>query len=694
MSQVLEFERCDLDIKSNKRSHHTEQNGEDRLIVRRGQPFSLVLHLKAGSPEFNPEETSFTLIVETGTLLGKESDTKVSFGLKDSTDDKEWSASASKAPGNTVALNISSSPEAPIGLYSLSLLQQGQSTSLGAFVLLFNAWCPRDAVYMRSETKRQEYVLSQHGLLYRGSATRIHHKPWNFSQFEPGILDICLKILDEGLNVVSDTDQDCSERRSPVYITRVLSAMINSNDNEGVLVGEWAEFEDGVHPSTWIGSGDILRQWADSGPVCYGQCWVFAAVDCTVSRALGIPCRVVTNFSSAHDGNGNLLIEKMYDEDGERLEDPDSVWNFHVWVESWMARPDLEQAGFDGWQVSDATPQETSEGVFCCGPVPVSAIREGELTKKFDAPFVFAEVNADVVEYVKLSTGDFVKFSGSTDSIGQNISTKAVGRDKRRDITHHYKYPEGSEEERRVFEKAQHRNKLQKKGKEPGLRIKIKLAKNMVVGSDFEVYAVLANNCMVAKSCSFMLYARAVRYNSTRGASCGFISDTVTVTPGEEKLLFLKLKYSDYGKVISPDRMIQVTAFVNDKENREYHKAEKLIVLDEPDLEVKLTGEARVGQPLTAELCLLNPLPEALQDCSFTLEGVGLTQEKPITIKLGTVASKQEAKASVQLSPREAGFTVLLVDFDSDKLKNIKNFIPMVVMSDALSPSLNTIAMT
>ena len=62
--------------------------------------------------------------------------------------------------------------------------------------------------------------------------------------------------------------------------------------------------------------------------------------------------------------------------------------------------------------------------------------------------------------------------------------------------------------------------------------------------------------------------------------------------------------------------------------------------------------------------------------------------------RLGTVASKQEAKASVQLSPREAGFTVLLVDFDSDKLKNIKNFMPMVVMSDALSPSLNTIAMT
>ena len=55
-----------------------------------------------------------------------------------------------------------------------------------------------------------------------------------------------------------------------------------------------------------------------------------------------------------------------------------------------------------------------------------------------------------------------------------------------------------------------------------------------------------------------------------------------------DKLLFLTLKYSTYGNVISPDRMIQVTAFVNDKENRDFHKAEKVIVLDEPVLEVKV----------------------------------------------------------------------------------------------------------
>jgi len=49
-----------------------------------------------------------------------------------------------------------------------------------------------------------------------------------------------------------------------------------------------------------------------------------------VSRALGIPCRVVTNFSSAHDTDANLVIEKLYDEDGERISDDDSVWSVHV----------------------------------------------------------------------------------------------------------------------------------------------------------------------------------------------------------------------------------------------------------------------------------------------------------------------------------------------------------------------------
>ncbi|XP_035016094.2 protein-glutamine gamma-glutamyltransferase 2 [Hippoglossus stenolepis] len=675
MSQVLDIERCDLNIKSNSSSHHTEPYGEERLIVRRGQPFVITLHLKPGSKDFNLSDTSFSLIVETGPLPRKESDTKVTLNLRDSTVDGEWSTSAIKDPsGNTVSVSINSSPNSPIGVHSLTLDQKGQRTSLGQFTLLFNAWCSRDAVYMRSETKKQEYVLAQNGQIYRGTHKRIKGLPWNFGQFEAGILDICLKILDENPKFVSDADKDVSARRNPIYVTRVLSAMINSNDDRGVLVGNWGEITSGVHPGTWIGSGDILHQWAESGPVSYGQCWVFAAVACTVSRALGIPCRVVTNFGSAHDSDANLLIENLYDEDGERISGGDSIWNFHVWVDSWMTRPDLDSK-YDGWQASDPTPQETSGGVFCCGPASLKAIKEGQLTNKYDAPFIFAEVNADVVDLVRLSNGEIVEFSGSTKSVGRFISTKAVGSDDRKDITYHYKYPEGSKEERQVYEKAQHHNKLQQRGEEPGLHLKIKLSDNMTVGSDFEVHAVITNNHMEARICTVLFFAKAVGYNGKLGESCGFTSDKVEVPSGEVKRLPLKLQYDSYGSVITSDRLIQLTAITIDKQTIDYNKTEKTIVLDEPEIDIKLVGEATVKQPMMAELTLLNPLPEPLKDCSFTVEGVGLTHGKPITEKIGAVGQKEEAKVRVEFSPTSVGPSVLLVNFDSDKLKNIKSFI-------------------
>lgn len=65
--------------------------------------------------------------------------------------------------------------------------------------------------------------------------------------------------------------------------------------------------------------------------------------------------------------------------------------NFHVWNDCWMARPDLPP-GHGGWQAIDATPQETSQGIFRCGPASLTAVRNGQVYLKHDTPFVFAEV--------------------------------------------------------------------------------------------------------------------------------------------------------------------------------------------------------------------------------------------------------------------------------------------------------------
>ncbi|NXR93065.1 TGM3 glutamyltransferase, partial [Hypocryptadius cinnamomeus] len=185
-------------------------------------------------------------------------------------------------------------------------------------------------VFMPNTAECEEYVLEEFGIIFAGNKNHISSFGWNFGQFQGDILNICLSIMDRSLYYRQDPVTDVSHRHDPRYLGRVLSAMVNANDDQGVVLGNWSgKYEGGKNPSSWTGSGEILQSWKKSGfkPVKYGQCWVFAAVLTTVLRCLGIPTRTITNFSSAHDADGNLRVDEFYDADGNHLErGADSVW--------------------------------------------------------------------------------------------------------------------------------------------------------------------------------------------------------------------------------------------------------------------------------------------------------------------------------------------------------------------------------
>ncbi|XP_078725034.1 protein-glutamine gamma-glutamyltransferase K-like [Lampetra fluviatilis] len=433
------------------REHRTGGFAQAQLVLRRGAPFRLRLKLSRAVQrhrdsivlEFSTESAGPPVSVPVGPRLSEQT----------------WSATLGEetsggGQGVEIEVTVQSPPHCPVGQYRLAVAVSPAGglpvrTEPGVcpdLIILFNPWCRGDAVFMEPEEHRTEFVLNETGRLFYGTAQQIGTRAWNYGQFASGVLDASLHLL---------TSMAWGQRGDAVDVVRTVSALVNANDESGVLEGNWSERNDyfgGTAPAAWTGSPDILREHHRSGrPVKYGQCWVFAAVTTTVLRALGIPCRTVTNFSSAHDTDGNLVTDIFLDEKmrPDRSHTKDSIWNFHSWSDAWMKRPDLP-SGYDGWQVVDGTPQEASAGVFRCGPAPVVAVKKGDINLKYDTAFVFAEVNSDRVFWKRRAGGERERISVETDSIGQKISTKAPGSDARLDITAEYKPPEGSEEERRV----------------------------------------------------------------------------------------------------------------------------------------------------------------------------------------------------------------------------------------------------
>ncbi|XP_073514481.1 protein-glutamine gamma-glutamyltransferase Z-like isoform X2 [Phyllobates terribilis] len=696
----IHHQHFDLCIEANNRNHQTDEITTKRLIVRRGQDFRIWLRKSInGVSELKRESIIF--VTEPGTPKLRQYGKKKVFGLSSSNIKNDWNASVLHEDNASLEIKIFPPADAIIGLHTLNLqisnVQQTRNFSLGEFVILFNAWCPDDVVFLRDQEERKEYVMNENGFIFVGNADYISKCSWNFGQFDEDIIDICLKLLDESLESHKNALKDYTMRNDAVYISRVLSAMINCNDDNGVMLGRWnGQYDDGTSPAKWSGSCSILRQWYSSGfqPVRYGQCWVFAAVLCTALRCLGIPARVVTNFDSAHDTDRNLTIDEYYDITGKRIStnNRDSVWNFHVWNECWMERRDLP-AGYNGWQALDATPQETSNGIFCCGPAPVKAIKEGDIHLKYDCPFIFAEVNADVIKWIvpdKMSAPERVYQDSS--KIGKLISTKQVGTSGRMDISSNYKYDEGSEKERLVFTKAlEMRNKPNagsngqhdKPAPNPsklGVKLRIKLKESPVYGQDVQLIAFLTNLTTSLKQVNININVQAIQNNGAQMNVVCQKSDSLELKPKAEHSAIYLVPYSLYKTSLIESNLLKVSAVGELTDTKEKLLAERNITLDSPTLKIEKPENAMLLVPCRVTIRFVNPLTEELRECELLMEGNGLVAGT-IQKDLGFLKPGSGLTIHVEMIPYKGGKKTLQVLFTSDKIKYIRENVDIEVSS-------------
>ncbi|XP_070759192.1 protein-glutamine gamma-glutamyltransferase 2-like [Enoplosus armatus] len=696
------YKGVDLHCTTNNTEHHTSAISVDQLIVRRGQPFALTLNL---TQPFNPDLHPLYIVAMTGTHPSEDVGTQSFFGVPDNVQRSpsakavwkiELQRSSSPMMG-TLNLTITPPADTPIGEYFMCVTHRDEETLLAMPVVLFNPWCPDDWVFLADEEQREEYVMNEQGIIFRGSADYNSPMHWDFGQFEDNMVDICIKILDLNHKHLKDPADDVSARCNPIYVSRVVSAMINCEDDHGVLEGRWGgSYWGGVLPSHWNGSHAILKKWikSDCHPVKYGQCWVFAGVMCSVMRLLGIPCRVVTNFESAHDNNMNLCIDVYRSEDGVREKTSvDSIWNFHVWVEAWMRRPDLAEDGkYDGWQVLDPTPQEKSDGVYCCGPASVKAILNGDTDLKYDIPFVFAEVNADCVDWLVKADGSHVKLQSDTERVGQNISTKAVGSEDQLIITDTYKHEEGSKKERSVFKyaitrdfaRADENAETEEDGNEvvnetpnsipllPEVSIRFEEVSKPMNGKDVSLQLVLHSEISDARPLSINVSVQAMRYTGSPAATIQTEVKEETLQPGKELSVPILVPFSAYHEHMVECDSMKVSAVVVDKQNPDdTYLAEDDVVLLDPPISVTVPGDIRLNCQASGEVVFMNPVNETLTECTLTLSGSGLWRED-LEYKLSDLEPNNRIRVQFFFVPYKVGKKTLVADFDCCTFRDIK----------------------
>ncbi|XP_059141210.1 hemocyte protein-glutamine gamma-glutamyltransferase-like [Physella acuta] len=677
-SKVLTVDSLDLKVTENTKAHHTDEydisqaKTDPKLVVRRGQPFNIEIKFSKG---YNQEIDDLRIVFEAGSNPSVTQGTSVEFILSDDDEPKKWGAKIDSQKDTTLTVTVFTPPTCYVGKWTLKIdVVKKVDRDVNIFryqhrdpiYIIFNPWCKDDAVYMEKQEQLNEYILCETGGIYVGSENSVSYRPWSFSQFDSCVLDVALYLLDKsGIN--------WAVRGNPIPIVRKLSALINAQDDNGVLEGSWSgNYPGGQSPVSWTGSGKILEKyWKTKTPVKYGQCWVFSGLGTTLCRTLGIPARSVTNFESAHDTDGSITIDYINVAGGWKNE-RDSVWNFHVWNEAWMSRPDLPE-GYGGWQAFDATPQETSDGIYCCGPASVIAIKEGRIDLPYDGAFIFAEVNADKAFWKHDSMGKLQCVDLLKDVVGKHISTKAVNNHQREDVTGHYKHPEGSAAERAAVRNA---NQSVSNRTKPNLYsiaandvqfTIVQDTENTFLGNNFELSLVVTNGAKVKRTVSGQIEVSSMFYTGVVSDKIKSDPFKIVVEPGKETTHKLVVTLEEYESKLKDFYMLDVSVWAEVEETKQFFIKKQNYRLRKPHL--KITGPSAVvsGQEYKYNVSFVNPLNRTLTDCFVVVDGLG----KSTKFRQSNVPPKSTFIATIPVTPIKSTKSEIILNFNSEELQDI-----------------------
>ncbi|CAK9297583.1 unnamed protein product [Gordionus sp. m RMFG-2023] len=695
-----EITNVDLSVRANTDLHRTSKfdivRREEVLVVRRGQAFTILISFKEN---FDPRRHGIKFVFDLGPSANIINGTKQVIEVEDETlPVKQWGCRNKSIQGNRVWVECLAAPNTSIGMWILSIVSTSLADAANFYrreivfkinkpiFILFNPWCKEDSVFFDDDEWREDSVLGDVGKIWMGTSKDKHSRMWSYGQYEENVLSCAFLALDM-------TRLPHQRRNNPIEVCRAISAIVNSLDGDrGIVEGNWSgNYRNGINPTDWQGSTQIMQKYYKTrNSVKYGQCWVFAGVTTTILRALGIPCRTITNFNSAHDTNKNLVVDVIYNERMEIQEEisPDSIWNYHVWNECWMTRPDLP-SGYGGWQLLDSTPQEISENVYRCGPVSIKAIRNGNVGLQYDTGFAFAEVNADIVSWIltRRNNGKPTFLYRDEHKIGQFISCVKPNSisnvdDDRLDITNDYKPEESAREDNDSGLRALSRSSFSESYGSSNKDVEFTLVDlvNVRLGENLAIILKMLNLTNSQRTLTISLHLYSVYYTGIRHKKIKSAQfENVPLNGRESRDISMEIQAEDYLDYIKDGCYFHMTCMAVVSETNEVFSSVDDFIISMPTINIKVEGlPLKLNKQSSIKASFVNPLKKTLRNSKWILEGPGIN--KPKVIASRDIPGSSLAMLEANITPRDTGNKTILVSFSSSDLNDIEGYLHVSVI--------------
>ncbi|NXS10573.1 TGM3L glutamyltransferase, partial [Neodrepanis coruscans] len=190
-----------------------------------------------------------------------------------------------------------------------------------------------------------------------------------------------------------------------------------------------------------------------------------------------------------------------------------------------------------------------------------------------------------------------------------------------------------------------------------------------VFGKDINLILILNNLSSDRKTVKVDMSASTILYTRRTVAEILKASTSVELGSKQGKHIRVKIPYSHYGKYLTTDKRIQVTALC---EVMRMHGlkllVEKTIILEDTNIIIKVNT-------VTLEISYANPLPEPVSRCVLLVT----LMNQQVKINLARLAPRERSKIYFEFTPRRAGPLQLQVDFSCDKFSHVKGFVTIAV---------------